>query len=68
MKYTYETYEGLANIIIRKDENGEISSIPVDTGNSDYAAYLEQLVPAKTTRAKTEVEPDVIEPEAPEAE
>jgi hypothetical protein len=37
--YTYE--EKLEfNIIIRTDENGIISSIPININNSDYQQYL----------------------------
>lgn len=39
MKYTYEEKPEL-NIIIRTDENGEVVSIPINEGNSDYQRYL----------------------------
>ena len=39
MEYTYEEKTEL-NIIIRTDENGIVSSVPLDPGNSDYQAYL----------------------------
>ena len=39
MKYTY-TENKEANIVIRTDENGEVTFIPMVAGNSDYEAYL----------------------------
>ena len=42
MKYTYEANDEL-DIIIRKDDNNIISSIPKDLGNSDYQRYLRWL-------------------------
>ena len=39
MKYTYEEKTEL-NVIIRTDENGIVSSVPIDPANSDYQAYL----------------------------
>ena len=39
MKYTYEENTEL-NVIIRTDENGIVSSVPIDPANSDYQAYL----------------------------
>jgi hypothetical protein len=41
-QYIYEIKTEL-NIIIRTDENGEVSCIPINLSNSDYQAYLEQL-------------------------
>ena len=37
MKYTYEELE---NVIVRTDENGNVSNIPKDPANSDYQRYL----------------------------
>jgi hypothetical protein len=65
MKYTYETYEGLPGIIIKKDENGGISSIPTDPANSDYAEYLASIEATLAKATKTTV---VEEPVAPEEE
>ena len=39
MKYTYEENTEL-NVIIRTDENGIVSSVPIDLGNADYQRYL----------------------------
>ena len=39
MKYTYEEKTEL-NIILRTDENGVVSSVPIDPANSDYQRYL----------------------------
>ena len=42
MNYTYEVIEidQIISSIKRTDENGLISWIPIDGGNSDYQAYL----------------------------
>ena len=42
MKYTYEELE---NVIVRTDENGNISNVPKDPANSDYQAYLDKDKP-----------------------
>jgi hypothetical protein len=39
MKYTYELKPEL-NIVIRTDEDGNVSCIPTDPANSDYQEYL----------------------------
>lgn len=39
MKYTYEKKPEF-NVVIRTSEDGEISVIPMDEGNSDYQRYL----------------------------
>jgi len=39
MEYTYEVKTEL-NIIVRTDKNGEVVSIPINEGNSDYQRYL----------------------------
>ena len=39
MKYTYELKSEL-NIVIRTDENGDVTCIPTDLANSDYKEYL----------------------------
>jgi hypothetical protein len=38
----YELNES-SNVVIRTDENGVVSAIPIDKGNSDYQAYLASL-------------------------
>ena len=42
MKYTYLENTEL-NVIIRTDENGIVSSVPIEPANSDYQAYLKSL-------------------------
>jgi len=42
MEYTYEEKTEL-NVIIRTDENGIVSSVPIDPANSDYQRYLAWL-------------------------
>ena len=39
MKYTYQEVPEF-NVVIRTDEDGLITSIPMDEANSDYQAYL----------------------------
>ncbi len=39
---TYEIKE-TSNVVSRTDENGVVSAIPMDEGNSDYQAYLKYL-------------------------
>jgi hypothetical protein len=65
----YEEIKDEFGTIIKATDGDKVSWIPTDPANSDYAAYLEQI-PAKTTKAKApaQVEPEVVEPEAPEAE
>jgi len=58
MKYTYEINQDL-NVVKRTDENGEISSVPMSSDNSDYQAYLESLEPkAKTSKVVDEAAPE----------
>ena len=38
----YELNES-SNVVIRIDDNGVVSAIPMDEGNSDYQAYLKSL-------------------------
>jgi len=47
-KYTETTSSAGATIIIREDQEGNISSIPADPANSDYRAYLASLNEAST--------------------
>jgi len=42
-KYTKTISSAGATIIIREDEEGNISSIPADPANSDYQAYLKTI-------------------------
>ena len=55
MEYTYEVKTEL-NIIVRTDENGEVVSIPINEGNSDYQRYLnpeaEQSTPSVIDEAE----------------
>lgn len=46
----YEIYESPLDgdkTIIRHNEDGSVSSIPMDESNSDYQAYLESLKEGK---------------------
>jgi len=57
-KNTYEIKTEL-NTIIKTDEFGEVSCIPIDPGNSDYQAYLESLEPkAKASKVVDEAAPE----------
>jgi hypothetical protein len=47
-KYTETTSSAGATIIMRVDNEGNISSIPADPANSDYQAYLKSLDEAST--------------------
>ena len=40
MKYTELTTETGTKVIVRDNENGSVSYIPIDESNSDYQAYL----------------------------
>jgi hypothetical protein len=68
MKYEEITLEldGSKHIIIDNGD-GSFKSFPADLDNPEYVAFLDQVKP-KTTRAKAPVKPEVVEPEAPEAE
>jgi hypothetical protein len=49
MNYTYEeVISNLGKVIKRTDEDGVITIIPTDLGNSDYQAYLASLDEAST--------------------
>jgi len=39
MKYTYQELQQY-NVVIRTDDDGNVCSIPMDEGNSDYQRYL----------------------------
>ena len=45
---TYEIKE-TSNVVTRTDENGVVSAIPMDLGNSDYQAYLKSLEAEQST-------------------
>lgn len=40
-------YQLLENVLLRTNEDGTISSIPLDPANADYQAYLEHEAQAK---------------------
>jgi hypothetical protein len=54
-KYKYEIVDnGIHKVILRTSETGEVSSVPMVEGNSDYQAYLaEQSTPMVTDEAAT---------------
>jgi hypothetical protein len=64
-----ETLEGTQKHIIIDNGDGSFKSFPADLENPEYVAFLE-LLPAKTTKATkpAPVEPEVVEPVAPEEE
>ena len=48
-KYKYEIVDnGIYKVILRTSETGEVSSVPMVEGNSDYQAYLASLDEAST--------------------
>ena len=47
MKYTEFTTESGAKVIVRDNDDGSTSYIPIDETNSDYQAYLEHEAKAK---------------------
>ena len=49
----YELNES-SNVVIRTDDNGIISAIPMDEGNSDYQAYLKSLEAEQSTPMVTD--------------
>ena len=42
MKYTELTTETGTKVIVRDNEDGSVSYIPIDESNSDYQAYLKR--------------------------
>lgn len=57
MEYTKVTTDNGSEFIIRNNDDGSISIIPVDLTNSDYQRYLnpeaEQSTPILSDEAKT---------------
>jgi hypothetical protein len=66
MNYKEIEVENQKHIIIDNGD-GSFTSFPAEKSNPEYVAFLE-LIPAKTTKAKAPIEPEIVEPEAPEGE
>jgi hypothetical protein len=59
-----ESMSGIQKHIIIDNEDGSFKSFPVDKSNPEYVAFLEAtVVPAKASKAKAVVEPQVSDSE-----